>query len=267
MELTDKCVRNLMSSGFNLATYNSRTFAEDLDDLRVTFGASTLDLFGSSYGSRLAMRYSLDFPSRIRSILLTGPQSPQFGALESNSAASFENGMDRIFADCESMVTCSENYPHLRVMFNELLSNNRAFEKIDLPIPELKNDTRAFFGDVELSPILYVELFKSSPTFFPYILTVMVKFLRSGNPYSGEGRLLTSLVSITLRAFMAQSRAVNYGVLFSVNCYDYGQYFTDENYRIVNLGTRSGPALPFQPEFYRNTCARLPKLCQMIFSY
>jgi pimeloyl-ACP methyl ester carboxylesterase len=56
----------------DLSTYTTENVARDLDDVRAAFGWSQINLFGISYGTRLALYYDRLFPGRARALVLDG---------------------------------------------------------------------------------------------------------------------------------------------------------------------------------------------------
>ncbi len=64
------------SRGVELAAYNTRESADDIDALRAQLGYSKITLWGASYGSHLAMCMMRRHPHVIHQALLTGPEGP-----------------------------------------------------------------------------------------------------------------------------------------------------------------------------------------------
>jgi pimeloyl-ACP methyl ester carboxylesterase len=61
------CARRL---GVRRAFYTSRDSADDIDAIREQLGAQHVALFGTSYGTKLALGYSLRYPSRVDRLVL-----------------------------------------------------------------------------------------------------------------------------------------------------------------------------------------------------
>src|SRR5262249_11696499 len=65
-----RCRDRLGVQGVDLAAYNSAASAADVNDLRLALGYSQLNLYGDSYGTRLALTVMRDFPQAVRSVVL-----------------------------------------------------------------------------------------------------------------------------------------------------------------------------------------------------
>jgi pimeloyl-ACP methyl ester carboxylesterase len=70
------CGREL---GDRVADYGTDAVAADIDDLRSALGIGQLDLWGESYGTYLMQVYAALYPSRVRSVVLSGPIPLEFG--------------------------------------------------------------------------------------------------------------------------------------------------------------------------------------------
>ena len=68
-EALEKCRK---SYDADLRFYTSLYAANDLDAVRKTLGYKTINLFGVSYGTRMAMVYAQEFPENTRALILDG---------------------------------------------------------------------------------------------------------------------------------------------------------------------------------------------------
>ncbi len=115
-----QCRARLIQSGVNLAVYNTSQSAADLNDLRMALGYSQIDLYGLSYGSRLALTTMRDFPSGIRSVVIDSAlplQVDPFGQHPANAARAF----NLLFDTCAADPVCNAAYPDLRRVFFDLV--------------------------------------------------------------------------------------------------------------------------------------------------
>ena len=71
-----KCTARLRKSGIDLAAYNTRENAADLDDLRKALGAEKVVLWGTSYGTHLASAALRYYGPTIDRVILAGVEGP-----------------------------------------------------------------------------------------------------------------------------------------------------------------------------------------------
>jgi len=70
------CVDHWTEKGVDLAAYNSVESADDVETLRAALGEERLVLFGSSYGSHLALAYLRRHPERVERAILLKVEGP-----------------------------------------------------------------------------------------------------------------------------------------------------------------------------------------------
>jgi pimeloyl-ACP methyl ester carboxylesterase len=110
------CRGRLISEGVDLTQYNSRTNAADVADLRVALGLTEWNLYGISYGTRLALTAMRDNPEGIRSVILDSTVPPQ-ADLVSSIPASADRAFDQFFAACGASPACQATFPNLEAGF------------------------------------------------------------------------------------------------------------------------------------------------------
>jgi pimeloyl-ACP methyl ester carboxylesterase len=77
-----QCHDRLAATGVDLAAYNSTENAADIADLRIALGIATWNVYGVSYGSRLALTVLRDHPQGIRSVVLDSVSPPANNIVE-----------------------------------------------------------------------------------------------------------------------------------------------------------------------------------------
>lgn len=88
----------------------------DLEAVRAALGYPQLNLYGVSYGTRVAQHYARTFPDRTRSIVLDGVVPPQI-PLGPEIAIEAQRALDRIFERCDADAACRDRFPDLRTDF------------------------------------------------------------------------------------------------------------------------------------------------------
>ena len=119
-EAIRSCRDRLVSEGVNLAAYNSAESAADLNDLRLALGYEEWNLYGISYGTRLALTTMRDYPQGIRSVILDSTY-PLPVSINTETPANFDRALNVFFGGCATDPAGSEAYPDLETVFWELV--------------------------------------------------------------------------------------------------------------------------------------------------
>jgi pimeloyl-ACP methyl ester carboxylesterase len=114
------CQERLIDQGITLAAYTSAENAADVNDLRIALGYRQWNLYGSSYGTRLALTVMRDFPNGVRSVVLDSTYPPQAN-LYTTQAKNGERAMNLIFERCAADLVCSQKFPNLKTIFYDLV--------------------------------------------------------------------------------------------------------------------------------------------------
>lgn len=124
------CRNRLMGEGVDLSQYNSLRSAQDIEALRKALHVTRWNLWGTSYGSRLAFAVARDFPDSVRSIVHDGPSDP--GQAEViNDFRGAEIAIEKLLSRCAVDVRCAADHPHLRTRFLAALRRLRAQPLVD----------------------------------------------------------------------------------------------------------------------------------------
>ncbi|MCS7101652.1 MAG: alpha/beta hydrolase, partial [Burkholderiaceae bacterium] len=109
LEALRACVAALPADTRHYATWLA---ARDFDAVREALGAAQINLWGASYGSRLALEYLRQFPQRVRSVVLDGVAPPDM-ALPASFAVDAEASLSALLAACERDTACRARHPRL----------------------------------------------------------------------------------------------------------------------------------------------------------
>lgn len=115
-EISEACFKRLTQTGVDPDAYDTGASAADVADLRAALGVKEWNLFGVSYGTRLALRVMHDHPDGIRSVVVDSVYPPDVHGIDDqprNAAASITALLDRCHADA----ACDRAYPDLRNRF------------------------------------------------------------------------------------------------------------------------------------------------------
>jgi pimeloyl-ACP methyl ester carboxylesterase len=110
------CRDKLIREGVDLSQYNSRQSAHDIETLKKALGVKQWNLWGTSYGSRLAFAVARDFSASVRSIIHDGPSYPE-GPEIIDDFRGTEMAINRLLSKCAADAACASKYPDLRTRF------------------------------------------------------------------------------------------------------------------------------------------------------
>lgn len=116
-----RCRDDLIKQGVDLAEYNSARISDDMEALRKALGVDQWNLWGISYGSRLAITMARYYPSSVRSIVHDAPGLPGGQELV-DDARGTEAALNKLFSKCATDPVCSAKFPELRGRFSQALS-------------------------------------------------------------------------------------------------------------------------------------------------
>ena len=119
------CQDELLKQGINLSAYNSRENAADVEDLRISLGYEQVNLYGISYGSRLALTMMRDNPGGIRSVILDAVLPPQAN-LNQEIGLNIYRSLNAVFDDCAADSACSAAHPNLEGTFYRVVDDLNA---------------------------------------------------------------------------------------------------------------------------------------------
>jgi pimeloyl-ACP methyl ester carboxylesterase len=120
--LARSCLESLEA---NPRLYTTSVAVDDLEALRRALGYERWNLYGVSYGSRVALAYLRRYPAHVRSVILDGVVPPDV-ALGPGISRNAQRGLDAIFARCEADPACSQAFPELRLHVEALAARLEA---------------------------------------------------------------------------------------------------------------------------------------------
>ncbi len=125
------CIASVKQPFSAFTTANS---VRDIEQVRRALGYDKINLWGASYGTRLAQEYARAYPGALRAIILDGVAAPDqaipAGGRDGQAA------LELLFAHCAADKACHKAYPNLRAEFKSLSDKVAAGAfKITLPDP------------------------------------------------------------------------------------------------------------------------------------
>ncbi|MCZ2813272.1 alpha/beta hydrolase [Modestobacter sp. VKM Ac-2979] len=117
----EECRQRLVDEGVDFADYDSAASAADLEDLRRALGHEEWNLYGISYGTRLAQTAMRDHPEGIRSVVLDAAY-PIDADLYEETPGNAARALEALFATCAADARCAERYPDLEQTVTDLVA-------------------------------------------------------------------------------------------------------------------------------------------------
>lgn len=124
LEQVKACRDGLIAQGIDLSQYNSARIAGDMEALRGALGVRQWNLWGISYGARVAVIAARRYPASVRSIILDAAGVPE-DQERLDDARGTEIALNKIFSKCAADSACASAYPRLRSRFTAALDRMR----------------------------------------------------------------------------------------------------------------------------------------------
>ena len=204
----------------DLRQYTTQIAVEDLDEVRQALGYKQINLYGTSYGTRVAQVFMRRHPSSLRTVSMKGIVPPSMASPESHARFgqdAWQNLVDR----CKRDQQCAQSYPTLDTDLETLLKRLEGSPLFETPVK------------LRVSPGLFAESFRA--------------FLYSPESAARAPALLRDLIagkpglvenSLGVRRLLGGDRLAA-GFFLSVSCTE-DVPFLPENIRPLGAGTFSG---------------------------
>ena len=103
-----KC-RDELSKTSDLRQYTTSVAVRDLEAVRLALGYERINLYGGSYGTRVAQHYARRYPKSTRTLILDGVINPE-QVLGPAIAIDAEHALERILKRCSNDASCAKAF-------------------------------------------------------------------------------------------------------------------------------------------------------------
>ncbi|MEZ4667916.1 MAG: alpha/beta fold hydrolase [Anaerolineae bacterium] len=236
-DATQACHDRLVSEGVNLQAYNSAENAADVADLRVALGYDEWNLYGISYGTRLALTVMRDHPEGVRSVIIDSVYPPEANSWE-EYGANTADVFGRLFEACAADADCSAAYPDLEQTFYNTVEqlNATPAEYVGLDADTGNGVDKSMTGDELIDRLFQVMYSSDSIPLVPWVINEVANGnyealdnLESGNPLEPG-----------FRPRQDEDVSDSEGMNFSVECQE-EVAFLDETTALDNVPTEPAP--------------------------
>lgn len=113
--------RNQLAKKADVRFYTTSIAVRDLDNVRRALGYEQINLYGNSYGTRVAQHYARRYPAATRTLILDGVINPET-VLGPDVALDAERALERILARCARDAACAKAFPDPAADYHTLLA-------------------------------------------------------------------------------------------------------------------------------------------------
>ena len=151
-----KACRMRLETNANLRLYSTEIAVDDLEEVRQALGYGPINLYGTSYGSRVAQVYMRRHPASLRAVSMKGVV-PASMAMPETHAKAGEEAWRSVVARCKKDDNCNRTYPEADAEFRQLLA------RIDKqsPVLTLPAGTSRAAATIRITRGLFAEAFRN----------------------------------------------------------------------------------------------------------
>ncbi|MCX7619794.1 MAG: alpha/beta hydrolase [Acidimicrobiales bacterium] len=249
-----KCFERYSGGQYDLDHYGTADAAADVADLRRALGLDQINLFGVSYGTRLALQVMAEFPEGIRSAVLDSNFPGGIRYFEEQPANAYRS-FKAVFDACAADPSCNARYPNLEQTLAEVINSLDA-NPVTLKRRKFNNVTEDYqFKGTDFVKYLFRAMYDTGMvSALPKALT-----LSKRNPLVGLDYLF-SQASITLDINDDVKRRPTFGdgLFYLIVCSEEGSNVTKEQLaaRSAEIPEPARSALTKNTEEILDVCAR-----------
>jgi pimeloyl-ACP methyl ester carboxylesterase len=151
-----RACRARLEKKVDLRLYTTEIAVDDLEHVRQALGYQRINLYGTSYGTRVAQVYMRRHPSSLRTVTLKGIVPPSLASPETH-AREGEEAWQRLVQRCQSDENCARSFPTLGSDLPPLLQSLENIPRV-LTMPAGKTNP---LRTVKVTRGLFAEAFRN----------------------------------------------------------------------------------------------------------
>lgn len=136
-----RACRTRLETSHDLRFYTTEIAVDDLEQVRQALGYGAINLYGTSYGSRVAQVYMRRYPKSVRAVAMKGIVPTSMAMPESHAKAG-EDAWQAIVSRCKKDAACHDMFPVVEVQFRELLKRLESNPVMTLPAFQQRPETK-----------------------------------------------------------------------------------------------------------------------------
>jgi pimeloyl-ACP methyl ester carboxylesterase len=126
-DVVGKCVGELKKSKVQLELYNTTENAKDVSVVVSSLGYKEYNIYGISYGTKLALEVMRSAPEQVRSVVIDGVAPPWIHLYDS-AALKNDEVTQNLVNECAADPACNEHFPDLGRVLTETMQKAKAGE-------------------------------------------------------------------------------------------------------------------------------------------
>jgi pimeloyl-ACP methyl ester carboxylesterase len=164
---TQRCLDELPA---DVRFYTTSAAVADLEAVRSALGYPQLNLWGGSYGTRLAQHYIRRYPTRVRTVILDGVVPPEM-ILGPGVPLDAQRALDAILGRCERDPHCGKAFPRVRDDLSALRAWLQESQPVDFPDPVTAVSHHMSFGLPQLAGVVRLLSYSDeTAAMLPYLI-------------------------------------------------------------------------------------------------
>jgi pimeloyl-ACP methyl ester carboxylesterase len=216
-----ECLRSLAGDP---SLYTTSIAVRDLEAVREALAYQRINLYGISYGTRVAQHYLRRYPHRVRSVVLDGVVPPTL-SLGPYIVIDAQRALDAVLARCANSETCDDAFPNVREGFNTLRERLRQGAlRISINDPVTAEPLEVRFGREELTAAVRMLSYSDETA---AILPLLIHEAHANRPQA-----MAAQYEMIKRSMQSQ---LAYGMHFSVVCSEDAPRWDRENVSLEAL--------------------------------
>ena len=212
-ESTRECLASIEA---DVRQYTTSVAVRDLDRLREALGYEQLNVYGSSYGTRVAQHYMRRYPERTRTVILDGVL-PAADSVGPAIAIDAQTALDSIMARCAEDPDCSRHFPDLGASLDQLRQRLRA-GPVEVAMQDPSSGEPETFGFSEMDLVIALRLMSYHPDSVA-LMPLLIDAAARGNmaPLAAQSRM----------AQQDLSEALSFGMHNAVVCTEDAPFYAE----------------------------------------
>lgn len=201
------CKNNLVGMGANPSAYTSADMATDVRDVVLALGYQHANLYGISYGTRVAQFVMRNHPEIVRTAILDSVVPVEVQLFNEESAQRGDL-LQVLFEDCKADAACSAAYPDLQAAYEQAFNQlNAQPVHVTVPVDDERELEQSIDGNTFRNAILWV---LRSPYTIPLAPQLIYRVR------DGDNSILRLSLALPVKAF----DSISMGNYIAVTCHD-----------------------------------------------